>query len=144
MAKRTAKQKAATKRLIAFNKAKRKTPKKSRKSTSLKRSKPRKSMAKRQKVKSFVRRRTDLKGIFKRGALGEAVKGVGAGSITALVTNQFMPQYTPITSTVAGFLGGGIIGGISSLLVNGGIGQLLSFANIGRSNAVVNGGGMGV
>ena len=77
-----------------------------RKSTSLKRRKPRKSMARRRsRMRSVVRRRTDLRGIFKRGMLGEIVKGIGSGAIAGLVVNQVAPQYSTVAATGAGFLG---------------------------------------
>ena len=110
-----------------------------RKSTSLKRRKPRKTMAKRRsRMRSVVRRRTDLRGIFKRGLLGEAVKGVGAGSIAGLVVNQVAPQYSTVAATGAGFLGGGIVGALASLFVNGGLSQITGMFG-GRSNGSVNG-----
>ena len=110
-----------------------------RKSTSLKRRKPRKTMAKRRsRMRSVVRRRTDLRGIFKRGLLGEAVKGIGAGAIGGLVVNQFAPQYSTVAATGAGFLGGGFVGALASLFVNGGLSQLTGMFS-GRSNGSVNG-----
>ena len=110
-----------------------------RKSASLKRRKPRKNMARRRsRMRSVVRRRTDLRGIFKRGLLGEAVKGVGAGSIAGLVVNQVAPQYSTVAATGAGFLGGGIVGALASLFVNGGLSQLTGMFG-GRSNGSVNG-----
>jgi len=112
-----------------------------RKSASLKRRKPSKTMAKRRlrtRARSYVKRRTDLRGIFKRGLLGEAVKGVGAGSIAGLVVNQVAPQYSTVAATGAGFLGGGIVGALASLFVNGGLSQLTGMFG-GRSNGSVNG-----
>jgi len=117
-----------------------------RKSTSLKRRKPRKNMAKRRlrtRAKSYVRRRTDLRGIFKRGMLGEAVKGVGAGSIAGLVVNQVAPQYSTVAATGAGFLGGGFVGALASLFVNGGLSQITGMFG-GRSNGSAVNGVMGV
>lgn len=132
---------AFLKRMAAGRKkAKRKTSIKRRKSVSLKRRKPTKTMAKRRsRVRSVVRRRTDIKGIFKRGLLGEAVKGIGAGAIGGLVVNQFAPQYATAASTGAGFLGGGIVGALASLFVNGGLSQITGMFS-GRSNGTVNGG----
>ena len=115
-----------------------------RKSASLKRRKPRKTMAKRRsRMRSVVRRRTDLRGIFKRGLLGEAVKGIGAGAIGGLVVNQFAPQYATVASTGAGFLGGGIVGALASLFVNGGLSQITGMFG-GRSNGSAVNGVMGV
>jgi len=110
-----------------------------RKSTSLKRRKPRKTMAKRRsRMRSVVRRRTDLRGIFKRGILGEAVKGIGSGAIAGLVVNQVAPQYSTVAATGAGFLGGGFVGALASLFVNGGLSQITGMFG-GRSNGSVNG-----
>ena len=113
-----------------------------RKSTSLKRRKPRKTMAKRRsRIRSVVRRRTDLRGIFKRGLLGESVKGIGAGAIAGLVVNQVAPQYSTVAATGAGFLGGGFVGALASLFVNGGLSSITSMFS-GRSTSV--NGAMGV
>jgi hypothetical protein len=110
-----------------------------RKSTSLKRRKPRKTMARRRsRMRSVVRRRTDLRGIFKRGILGEAVKGIGSGAIAGLVVNQVAPQYSTVAATGAGFLGGGFVGALASLFVNGGFSQLTSMFG-GRPSSSVNG-----
>ena len=110
-----------------------------RKSTSLKRRKPRKTMAKRRsRMRAVVRRRTDLRGIFKRGILGEAVKGIGSGAIAGLVVNQVAPQYSTVAATGAGFLGGGFVGALASLFVNGGLSQITGMFG-GRSNGSVNG-----
>ena len=115
-----------------------------RKSTSLKRRKPRKTMAKRRsRLRSVVRRRTDLRGVFKRGLLGESVKGIGAGAIAGLVVNQFAPQYSTVASTGAGYLGGGIVGALASLFVNGGLSQITGMFG-GRSNGSAVNGVMGV
>lgn len=135
---------AFLKRMAAGRKkAKRKTRTKIRKSVSLKRRKPSKTMAKRRSLKTkmrSVRRRTDLKGIFKRGLLGESVKGIGAGAIGGLVVNQFAPQYATVASTAAGYLGGGFVGALASLFVNGGFSQLTGLLSGGSTNGAVNGG----
>ena len=157
---RTAKQKRATAKLVALNKRRRGTRKGMlrrtsrrayeglRKSSSLKRRKStRKPMARRRSLRTkmrSVRKRTDLRGIFKRGMLGEAVKGIGAGAIAGLVFNQFAPQYSTIASTGAGYLGGGLIGMASSLFVNGGFSQLTGLLRGGSSSTSINGGLMGV
>jgi hypothetical protein len=146
MARRTAKQKRATAKLVALNKRRRKTLTKRRKTpTLIRRKTKRKTMARRRSLRTkvrSVRRRTDIRGIFKRGILGESVKGIGAGAIAGLVFNQFAPQYSTIASTGAGYLGGGLIGMVSSLFVNGGFGQLTGLLRGGSPS--VNGGVMGV
>jgi hypothetical protein len=155
---RTAKQKRATAKLVALNKRRkfstglRRTSRRAyeglRKSSSLKRRKSsRKPMARRRSLKTkmrSVRRRTDLRGIFKRGMLGELVKGIGAGTVAGLVFNQFAPQYSSLASTGAGYLGGGLIGMAGSLFVNGGFGGLSALIRGGSSSTSVNGGVMGV
>ena len=156
---RTAKQKAATRKLVALNKRRRGTRKGMlrrtsrrayeglRKSSALKRRRSsKKPMARRRSIRTkmrSVRRRTDLKGIFKRGMLGEAVKGIGAGAVAGLVFNQFAPQYSTIASIGARYFGGGFIGLVSSLFVNGGFGQLTGLLRGRTTNGTVNG-GMGV
>tara|TARA_R100001530_G_scaffold134050_1_gene108287 strand:- start:2042 stop:2512 length:471 start_codon:yes stop_codon:yes gene_type:complete len=113
-----------------------------RKSAALKRRKPRKTMARRRsRIRSAVRRRTDLRGIFKRGILGEAVKGIGSGAIAGLVVNQVAPQYSTVAATGAGFLGGGFVGALASLFVNGGLSSITSMFG-GRTTSV--NGAMGV
>jgi len=113
-----------------------------RKSAALKRRKPRKTMARRRsRIRSAVRRRSDLRGIFKRGILGEVTKGIGAGAIAGLVVNQVAPQYSTVAATGAGFLGGGFVGALASLFVNGGLSSITSMFS-GRSTSV--NGAMGV
>ena len=149
--KRTAAQNAATKKLVAFNKRKaatkkRKTTKnrtvkrgksstKSRKSTTTnKRSTPKRTMAK----KRFPRARKTGKSIsssLKTGVIGEVVKGIGAGSLVSLVMSRVAPNspITPIASTGAAFLTGGLVGGAANLIVSGGLGQLGSMFGGGAS-----------
>jgi len=142
----SAKQLAARKKFAAimksggFKKRKTKTAKKSlrpqrkssttkRKSIQLKRAAPRKrTMVKR---RSSIRRvaRRGSKGIgssLKTGVIGDVVKGIGAGSLVSLVMSRVAPNssITPIASTGAAFLSGGIVGGAANLILSGGLGQL--------------------
>ncbi|MBT6008472.1 MAG: hypothetical protein HOG78_04290, partial [Rhodobacterales bacterium] len=88
----------------------------------------RKPMVKR---RSSIRRvaRRGSKGIgssLKTGIIGDVVKGIGAGSLVSLVMSRVAPNssITPIASTGAAFLTGGIVGGAANLILSGGLGQL--------------------
>ena len=63
---------------------------------------------------------------LKTGVIGDVVKGIGAGSLVSLVMSRVAPNssITPIASTGAAFLTGGIIGGAANLILSGGLGQL--------------------
>jgi hypothetical protein len=142
----SAKQIAARKRFSAimksggFNKKKTKTAKipgikkrksvtTKRKSTPLKRALPRKrTMVKRRSRISRIATRGS-KGIgssLKTGVIGDVIKGIGAGSLITLVMSRVAPNssITPIASTGAAFLTGGLIGGAANLVLSGGLGQL--------------------
>jgi hypothetical protein len=107
----------------------RKTVTTKRKTTPLRRAAPRKrTMVKR---RSSIRRvaRRGSKGIgssLKTGIIGDVVKGIGAGSLVSLVMSRVAPNssITPIASTGAAFLTGGIVGGAANLILSGGLGQL--------------------
>jgi len=107
----------------------RKTSTTKRKTTPLRRAAPRKrTMVKR---RSSIRRvaRRGSKGIgssLKTGIIGDVVKGIGAGSLVSLVMSRVAPNssITPIASTGAAFLTGGIVGGAANLILTGGLGQL--------------------
>ena len=110
-------------------KTKRKTPTKRRITAKVKRRTTiRKPMVKR---RSSIRRvaRRGSKGIgssLKTGVIGDVVKGIGAGSLVSLVMSRVAPNssITPIASTGAAFLTGGLIGGAANLVLSGGLGQL--------------------
>ena len=107
----------------------RKTSTTKRKTTPLRRAAPRKrTMVKR---RSSIRRvaRRGSKGIgssLKTGIIGDVVKGIGAGSLITLVMSRVAPNssITPIASTGAAFLTGGLVGGAANLILTGGLGQL--------------------
>ena len=83
----------------------------------------RKSMAK--KRRSYSRSaKSGITNVFKSGVLGKAVAGIGAASILGLVVNQVAPQFQPISSVAGGYLGGGAVGAIAALMINGGLGNL--------------------
>ena len=130
MAKRTKAQKAATAKLVAFNKKrkakaapKKKAPAKKSTNKATPRKKP---MAAK---KRFPRARKTGKGIassLKTGVIGEIIKGVGAGSLITVVMNRVAPNsgLTPIASTGAAFLTGGLVGGAANLILSGGLSQM--------------------
>ena len=105
---------------------KRKTTTKRRKSTTLsKATKPKRRMVKR---RSTIRRRSSSMGrgigsSLKTGVIGDVVKGIGAGSLVSLVMSRVAPNssITPIASTGAAFLTGGIVGGAANLILTGGL-----------------------
>ena len=106
----------------------RKTVTTKRKTTPLRRAAPRRRTMKR---RSSIRRvaRRGSKGIgssLKTGIIGDVVKGIGAGSLVSLVMSRVAPNssITPIASTGAAFLTGGIVGGAANLILSGGLGQL--------------------
>ena len=110
-------------------KAKRKTATKRRITKTIKRrSTPRKTMAKR-RTRIVRRSRSVGRGIgssFKTGIIGDVVKGIGAGSLVGLVMARVAPNssITPIASTGAAFLTGGLVGGAANLILSGGLNNL--------------------
>ena len=110
-------------------KAKRKTATKRRITKTIKRrSAPRKTMAKR-RTRIVRRSRSVGRGIgssFKTGIIGDVVKGIGAGSLVGLVMARVAPNssITPIASTGAAFLTGGLVGGAANLILSGGLNNL--------------------
>jgi hypothetical protein len=120
--------KRKTKAIKKTTTRKRKTTTTKRKSIQLKRAAPRRKVMKR---RSSIRRvaRRGSKGIgssLKTGIIGDVVKGIGAGSLVSLVMSRVAPgsSITPIASTGAAFLTGGIVGGAANLVLSGGLGQL--------------------
>ena len=84
----------------------------------------RKPMAKRRTIRR--RARGASRGIgssLKTGMIGDIVKGIGAGSLVGLVMSRVAPNstITPIASTGAAFLTGGIVGGAANLILTGGL-----------------------
>ena len=100
-----------------------------RKSTPLKRATPRKrTMVKRRTRFTRSARKGGMRigSSLKTGVIGDVVKGIGAGSLVSLVMSRVAPgsSITPIASTGAAFLTGGLIGGAANLILSGGLGQL--------------------
>ena len=124
------KRKTKTAKIPGIKKRKSVTTK--RKSTPLKRA----TLRKRTMVKRRTRfTRSARKGgmrigsSLKTGIIGEVVKGIGAGSLVGLVMSRVAPNssITPIASTGAAFLAGGLTGGIAQVVLSGG---LSSFGSI--------------
>lgn len=108
---------------------KRKSPIKRRKTTGLNKTKTkRKTMVSRRKRYSRRARSSGLKigSSLKTGIIGEVVKGIGAGSLVGTVMGRVMPNspITPIASTGAAFLAGGVTGGIAQVILSGGLANL--------------------
>ena len=106
-------------------KAKRKTSTRKRITKTIKRrSAPRKTMARRRTITRRVSRKgRGIGSSLKTGVIGDVVKGIGAGSLVSLVMSRVAPNssITPIASTGAAFLTGGIIGGAANLILSGGL-----------------------
>ena len=111
---------------------KRKTITTKRKSAKVKRRTTiRKPMVRRRSRTRSVRRRSSrafggIGSSLKTGVIGDVVKGIGAGSLVSLVMSRVAPNssITPIASTGAAFLTGGLVGGAANLILSGGLGQL--------------------
>ena len=88
------------------------------------RSTPRKTMARRRTITRRVSRKgRGIGSSLKTGVIGDVVKGIGAGSLVSLVMSRVAPNssITPIASTGAAFLTGGIVGGAANLILSGGL-----------------------
>lgn len=106
-------------------KPKRKTATRKRITKTIKRrSAPRKTMARRRTITRRVSRKgRGIGSSLKTGVIGDVVKGIGAGSLVSLVMSRIAPNssITPIASTGAAFLTGGIVGGAANLILSGGL-----------------------
>jgi hypothetical protein len=104
---------------------KRKTTTKRRVTKTIKRrSSTRKPMARRRSIRRTARRGSrGIGSSLKTGIIGDVVKGIGAGSLVGLVMARVAPNssITPIASTGAAFLSGGLVGGAANLLLTGGL-----------------------
>lgn len=124
-----AKRKTSTRRPKSIKKSGPKRSKSStnkRKSTTINKTKTkRKTMVSRRKRYSRRARSGGLKigSSLKTGIIGEVVKGIGAGSLVGMVMGRVMPDspITPIASTGAAFLAGGVTGGIAQVILSGGL-----------------------
>ena len=140
MAKLTGAKKTAFLKRMALGRKKARTVKKTptrkrksvttkRKTTPLRRAVPRKTTMVRRRSRIVRTARRGSKGLgssLKTGVIGDVVKGIGAGSLITLVMSRVAPNssITPIASTGAAFLSGGIVGGAANLILTGGLGQL--------------------
>ena len=104
---------------------KRKTTTKRRVTKTIKRrSSTSKPMARRRSIRRTARRGSrGIGSSLKTGIIGDVVKGIGAGSLVGLVMARVAPNssITPIASTGAAFLSGGLVGGAANLLLTGGL-----------------------
>lgn len=81
-------------------------------------------MARRRTITRRVSRKgREIGSSLKTGVIGDVVKGIGAGSLVSLVMSRVAPNssITPIASTGAAFLTGGIVGGAANLILSGGL-----------------------
>tara|TARA_B100001123_G_C15305672_1_gene1022610 strand:- start:1485 stop:1985 length:501 start_codon:yes stop_codon:yes gene_type:complete len=139
-------QKAATKKLVALNKAKakkkakntrkssksrvsnkRKSTKSSRKSQPLRSTEKSKNMAKRRRTSKSST--SKIGNVFNRGTIGKVVAGVGAAALVGAVMNRFLPNspITAIAKPIAAYAGGGAAGAIGSVILDGGLDSIGSF-----------------
>ena len=106
-------------------KAKRKTTTKRRITKTIKRrTTTKKPMARRRTITRRVSRKgRGIGSSLKTGVIGDVVKGIGAGSLVSLVMSRVAPNssITPIASTGAAFLTGGLVGGAANLILSGGL-----------------------
>ena len=146
--RRTAKQKAATRKIVALNKrrrkgttkgmvrktarrafeGKRKSSKSKRKSSSSNRRTPIKSMARRRR--SSVRRAgSSAKNILTSGIVGKAVTGIGAAALVGTVMDRILPNspITGIAQPIAAYAAGGAVGAVTSVILNGGLSTITGF-----------------
>ena len=80
-------------------------------------------MARRTITRRVSRKSRGIGSSLKTGVIGDVVKGIGAGSLVSLVMSRVAPNssITPIASTGAAFLTGGIVGGAANLILSGGL-----------------------
>ena len=145
--RRTAKQKAATKKLVALNKRrrkgttkgmvrktarrafeKRKSLKTKRKSSSSNRRTPIRSMARRRRS-SARRAGSKISNVLTSGLVGKAVTGIGAAALVGTVMNRILPgsPITGIAQPIAAYAAGGAVGAVTSVILNGGLGSITGF-----------------
>jgi len=140
---RSAKQKAATRKLVALNKRRARKSKPKRRS-----SKPRKVNKVKSRRKPMAKRRATTKRSFtskiplvNNPTIRKAATGIGLATIGVAALAAFAPQFAnnPIVKPALAFLGGGVPGIIGQVVVQGGIGGLTNIFG-GSSNG--NGGGV--
>jgi len=92
-----------------------------RRATVKRRPKRRNTVAKRRRSSS---RTKSIGGFLKGGTVGNIVKGLGAGALATIVLQRVAPSFTGIGSVGAGFLGGGLVGGVANMFLTGGLSSL--------------------
>ena len=101
----------------------RKSATRKRKSTTLKRTRSTtKTMRRKTSRRSSAKR--GISSVFKSGLLGKAAAGIGAATVMSLIVSNVAPQFTPISNVAGGYLGGGAVGSVAALAVNGGLGNI--------------------
>ena len=145
---RTAKQKAATRKLVALNKrkrkgttkgmvrktarrafeGKRKSSKTKRKSSSSNRTRISKPMAKRRMSRTILTG-SKISNVLTSGIVGKAVTGIGAAALVGTVMNRILPgsPITGIAQPIAAYAAGGAVGAITSVILNGGLQSITGF-----------------
>ena len=142
MARRSAKQKAATRKLVAFNKRRAK-PKRSRPKP--KAAKRRAAKAKRRAAPKVNKRKTVKKSMVKgipiinNPTFKKIAVGVGAASLVGVAVAQVAPSLgnNAILKPAVAFLAGGPIAAVVTLFLNGGLGSLnLGGGNNGQTQSI--------
>jgi len=128
---RTAKQKAATRKLIKFNKAKANKKKKAKVKP---RSAPKRKTAKRKAPRKVNKRKSPKRSMAKGSKIpfinNPTVKkvavGVGLATLATVALTAVAPQFAnnPIVKPAVAFLGGGPVAAVVTLFLNGGLGSL--------------------
>ena len=86
-------------------------------------------MATRKRSRTIRRAGRTAKGILTSGIVGKAVTGIGAAALVSTVMNRILPgsPITGIAQPIAAYAAGGAVGAISSVIFNGGLGQITGF-----------------
>jgi len=141
---RSAKQKAATRKLVAFNKRRAKKSKPKKRSSTPRKVNKRKSPTKRVVKRAAPKKRsiTSKIPLVNNPTVRKAATGIGLATIGVAAINLVAPQFAnnPIIKPALAFLGGGVPGVIGQVVVQGGIGGLQNILGGGSSNG--NGGGV--
>jgi len=139
--RRSAKQKAATRKLVRFNKSKKKkkAPKR-RKNTTKKRNPPRKKTIKKKSApKRSVAGKKGISQVINNPTLKKVLLAAGAVSVATSVAAVAFPQAVPlltrpIVKAGLGFLTGDFIGAVSNFVLGGGTPQISTSSNGGGDN----------
>jgi len=140
---RTAKQKAATRKLVALNKRRAAPKRKAPKRKAAKRSAPKRKSNKAVKPRKNVVSKKGLSKITSNPTLKKVLLAAGAvsvaTSVAAVVAPQFVPTIQkPIVRAALGFVTGDFIGAAANFVIGGGAGQIS-----GGSPAAANTGNIG-